>query len=190
MAKSRDTMCAAGEVALLERVRARDVKAFEVLYRAYHGRLSHFLQKFLRRPCLVEEVLNDTMLVVWSRIDSFNGNSRFSTWMYGIAYRQGLSALRRVDEPVEGHEADLVDTVECGPEYAAGRERSRQTLTAALAQLSPTHRAVVELTYYQEFGYSEIADIMSCPVDTVKTRMFHARRHLRRLLSGQLYDWI
>jgi RNA polymerase sigma-70 factor (ECF subfamily) len=59
-----------------------------------------------------------------------------------------------------------------------------------MASLSADHRAVVELTYFQDLSYREIAEIMECPVDTVKTRMFYARRQLKRCLDGELPDWI
>ena len=66
----------------------------------------------------------------------------------------------------------------------------QQVLLGAIGQLSPDHRAVVDLTYFHGAGYREIAEIMDCPVDTVKTRMFHARRHLKRMLAGELADWL
>jgi RNA polymerase sigma factor (sigma-70 family) len=175
---------------LVERIRRRDLRAFEQLYKAYHGRLSRFLLNMLRRPQLVEEVLNDTMMVVWDKIGDFQGASKLSTWMFGIAYRQGLSALRRLDEPVEDERSAGLESADATPEQKAVQQRSRKALTEAIDALSPTHRAVVNLTYFQEFGYREIADILDCPVDTVKTRMFHARRHLKQSLSGELADWI
>ncbi|MGK6325413.1 RNA polymerase sigma factor [Sphingomonas sp. DT-51] len=176
------------EQALLERVRAGDRRAFEALYQGYHARLWRFLHKLLRRPHLVEEVLNDAMLVVWNRLHTFDGRSRFSTWLFGIAYRQALAALRRLDEPVDDAREEAID-VDAAPGAGAEASRVRRGLDAALATLSPTHRAVVELTYFHEFGYREIAAIMGCPPDTVKTRMFHARRHLRAALPGEPGDW-
>lgn len=181
---------ASDEAALVARIRARDVRAFEALYRAHHGRLSRFLTNLLRRPHLVEEVVNDTMMVVWDKIDGFQGGSRLSTWMFGIAYRQGMNALRRLDEPVEDERGEELESAEPGPERVADLGMAGRALAGAIAALSAPHRAVVTLTYQQELGYREIAEIMECPVDTVKTRMFHARRQLRRSLAGELGDWI
>ena len=175
---------------LIERIRRRDLRAFEQLYKAYHGRMSRFLLNMLRRPQLVEEVLNDTMMVVWDKIGDFQGASKLSTWMFGIAYRQGLNALRRLDEPVEDDRSAGLESHDANPEQKAGAGRSHKALAEAIDALSPTHRAVVNLTYFQDCGYREIAEIMDCPVDTVKTRMFHARRHLKQSLSGDLADWI
>jgi RNA polymerase sigma factor (sigma-70 family) len=175
---------------LVARIRSRDLRAFEALYKAHHGRLSRFLLNMLRRPHLVEEVVNDTMMVVWDKIGDFQGASKLSTWMFGIAYRQGLSALRRFDDPVEDDRSPALESADPSPEQRAGVDRSRRALTEAIDTLSPAHRAVVNLTYFQDFGYREIAEILDCPVDTVKTRMFHARRHLKQALPGDLADWI
>ena len=175
---------------LIGRLSYRDSRAFEQLYRAYHPRLTRFLSNILRRAQLVEEVLNDTMLVVWTHPDRYNGKSKVSTWIFAIAYRKALKALRRHDEPVEDKTADTRPSSEPGPEQQLGRRETQAVLLSAIGELSADHRAVVDLTYFHEIGYREIAEIMDCPVDTVKTRMFHARRHLKNRLAGQLKDWL
>src|SRR5215475_2472888 len=88
------------DVRLIERIVQRDLRAFETLYRAYHPRLTRFLTNMLRRPHLVEEALNDTMMVVWKRPEKFNGTSKVSTWIFAIAYRTALKARTRFDEPL------------------------------------------------------------------------------------------
>jgi RNA polymerase sigma factor (sigma-70 family) len=178
------------ELQLLARIKTGDRIAFERLYRIYHPRLTRFLINLIRRPQLVEEVLNDTMMVVWEKGDSFSGASRLSTWIFAIAYRKAMKALRRQDVPVEDEDRDRRVSAAAGPEEAFGRQRLHDLLLEAMSRLSPEHRAVVDLTYFHELGYREIASILDCPVDTVKTRMFHARRHLRRRLGGELADWI
>ncbi|WP_220790672.1 RNA polymerase sigma factor [Gluconacetobacter asukensis] len=175
---------------LVERIRARDMVAFEELYRGYYDRLARFVLKRVHRPHLVEEVVNDTLMVVWDHTDSFKGDSRLSTWIFGIAYRKSMKALRNHQDPMEDENAESQVSPELSPEDNLGRRRNRELLLEAMEGLSVEHREVLELTYFQEFGYQEIADIMSCPVGTVKTRMFHARRQLRRLLDGTLPDWI
>ena len=122
----------ASDVALVERIAAGDMRAFEALYRSYHPRLDRFLGLMTARRNVVEEALNDTMLVVWRSAAAFNRTSKVSTWIFAIAYRTALKARSRHDEPVEDHDAEILD----------------------------------------------------CPVGTVKTRMHHARRRLRDLLAG------
>jgi RNA polymerase sigma-70 factor (ECF subfamily) len=175
---------------LMARIRAREIDAFEELYREYHGRLTRFLFNLVRRPQLVEEVLNDTLMVVWDKPESFNGASKLSTWIFAIAYRKAMKAVRRQDEAVEDPKAEERVSPDASPEDEFGRQRAQVLLAKAIAELSPEHRAVVDFTYFHEMGYREIAAIMGCPVDTVKTRMFHARRHLRRRLAGELPDWV
>jgi RNA polymerase sigma factor (sigma-70 family) len=178
------------EARLVARIAAGELPAFEALYRLYHPRLARFLHRMTRRPGMVEELLNDTMLVVWRRASSYNGRSKVSTWVFGIAYRKALKALRRLDEAVEdsGDEPAAADHEQ--PEHHIGRLQLNALLLRALDGLSAEHRAVVDLTYFHGMAYREIAEVVDCPVDTVKTRMFHARRRLRLLLGGRLEEWL
>ncbi len=178
------------ELALLEKVKRGDRTAFEALYRIYHPRLTRFLMRLVRRPQLVEEALNDTLMVVWQRPDSFHGGSKLSTWIFAIAYRKAMKALGRFDDPREDLEASERASEDQGPEDDTAAFRRRDLLAHAMDELSPAHRAVVDLTYYHELDYNEIARILDCPVGTVKTRMFHARRQLRRIIGGGLDDWV
>lgn len=177
------------DIALMARVVARDLAAFETLYRIYDARLARFLGLMIARRTIVEEVLNDTMLVVWNRAATYNHQSKVSTWIFAIAYRTALKALHRHDEPL----ADPTDEPmadQPGPEQHLTDGETRAALTHALDMLSSEHRSVLVLTYFHDLPYAEIAQIMSCPIDTVKTRVFHARRRLRALLSGELGDWL
>lgn len=176
---------------LIEAVKARDLPAFEEIYRVHYRRLSRFLLNLTHRPTIVEEVLNDTMMAVWQKPESFRGASRLSTWILAIAYNKAMRALRRQDVPVEyadgaGDPADAAGM----PDRSTSRARTQRLLQDAMARLSPDHRVVLDLTYFHDLGYREIAEIMECPVDTVKTRMFHARRNLKRLLAGSSADWL
>lgn len=167
-----------------------DLQAFRELYRRYEPRLTRFLFSIVHKPQIVEEVADDTLMVVWERASSFKGESRLSTWIFAIAYRKAMKALRRYEEPMEDLSAETRLSPEASPEEICGWSRIHQLIRRAMAELSPEHRAVVDLTYFHELGYREIAEILNCPVDTVKTRMFYARRHLRRHLEGELGNWI
>lgn len=165
----------------LERVAGGDRAAFERLYRGYYPRVFGYVLRVCRRPELVEEVVNDTLLTVWRSAGSFDGRSRVSTWIFGIAYRKTLKRLARRD----GREAALDDERAPEPAVAAvgsrrlERSELRAALDLALDDLSPEQRAVVELAYFHDLSYPEVAEVVGCPVNTVKTRMFHARRKLR-----------
>jgi RNA polymerase sigma factor (sigma-70 family) len=173
------------EAQLVRLIALQDRHAFEVLYRLYYRRLTRFLDRLTRRPQMIDEILDDTMLVVWRKAATFNGHSQVSTWIFAIAYRKAMKALKRESSRTQV----LLDYDESlhapSPETALIDGESRSAMRRLVAGLSAKHRAVVELTYYHGCAYTEIADIVGCPVDTVKTRMFHARRKLRSALREQ-----
>lgn len=178
------------EAALVARVADGDLRGFEALYRLYNRRLSRFILNMVHRPHLAEEILNDTLMVVWRKAAAYDGRSKVSTWIFAIAYRRALNALRSLKEPIEDKNAERRESPEEGPEQQLGRQQIHDLLLNAMTKLSADHRAVVDLTYFHEMDYREIAEVMACPVDTVKTRMYHARRHLKRVLAGQASDWL
>lgn len=175
------------DAAILKRIAAGDRLAFEALYRGYAPRLMRFLQRLLRRQQTAEEVLNDTMMVVWRKAASFNGDSKVSTWVFAIAYRKALKAMKGLDDPVESDD-DLLEAPQPGPEALLMQEQSTALLWEIIGRMSADHRAVIELTYYHGYTYREISEIVGCPVNTVKTRMFHARKQLQNMLSGRKKD--
>ena len=177
---------------LVIRICRRELAAFETLYRRYHPRVSRFLHRMLRPSHLVEEVLNDTLFVVWNQAERFNGQSKVSTWIFAIAYRKALKAIAAHDEPMASPPDDeqVLDEDSARPEARMSLVQLRAAIDVALRGLSPDQRAAVELTYFHGFTYPEIAQIVECPTDTVKTRMFHARRRLKAAFAGQLDDWL
>lgn len=175
---------------LLACVGSKDLDAFEKLYRIYQPRLARFLGTVLQRSQVVEEVLDDTMMTVWQSAANFRGASKPSTWIFAIAYRKALRAKARWPDPIEDHDLDV--RVDPGPraDEQVQQQRLQQALLKAMQQLSPEHRAVVDLTYFHGLGYREIAEIVGCPSETVKTRVFHARQRLRHAMSGTFADWL
>jgi len=170
---------------LLDRIAAGDDAAFEELYHRYHRRLLGYLLRVLGRPGLVEEVLDDALLAVWQGAHRFDGRSRASTWIFGIAHHKALKALERsrresareTGDPPSPENESIPPHRQ--PDAAAIRSELRRKLRSALDVLSPVQRAVVELTFFYGYSYPEVAEIVGCPVGTVKTRMFHARRLLK-----------
>lgn len=169
----------ASDADLLAHIAAKDRPAFEQLYHRYHRRLAGYLCRWLKKPEMVEEVLNDVMFAVWTQAGQFAGRSRVSTWIFGIAYRQAMKAVSRASRHAQTSEEGLEEATAKG--LTAQRDL-RLSLEKVLRVLSPEHRTVVELTYFEDCSYQEIADIVRCPVNTVKTRMFYARKHLRQVL--------
>lgn len=173
------------ELALLAGVRGGDRAAFEALFRRFHRPLAAYLLRLTGRPEAVDELVDDTLLVVWRQADRFDGRSRLSTWIFGIAYKKALKHLerRRREESRTGESDAEPVAPEDGPERLQVRRELTRQVAAALDKLSAEQRGVVVLTYYHGLSYPEIAEVMDCPVGTVKTRMFHARRKLAHLLA-------
>lgn len=180
---------------LLRCIAAQDRKAFETLYHRYTPRLGRYLMKLLRKPEWVDEAVSDTLMTVWQSAARFDPQrARASTWLFGIAHHKGLKTLVRANprkwvplDDTGGTSADdlAVHTALTGhdnPERIAMDAQSAHSLSDALATLSPEHRAVIELAFVEGFSYGDIALVMDCPVNTVKTRVFHARKQLAALL--------
>ena len=176
----------ANELRLIASIESGNKLAFNQLYRAYFPRLARFLDRMTRNPALIEEIINDTMLVVWQRAATFNHSSKVSTWIFAIAYRKALKGIRDLDEPVESDFEDSAGDAAYEPEIALSAQQLQYIVAQALDSLPALQRTVVNLAYYHGMGYDEIAAIMDCPVNTVKTRMFNARSRLRITLAGQL----
>src|ERR1700737_2847983 len=177
----RSGASAARESELIAKIAKGDRRAFEELYNLYHRRLARFLTRLTRRYDVAEEVINDTFWIVWKKAGDFRGDSQPSTWILGIAYRRARNAFRSAARTGSSENLDaLLAPPTTGEPMRA--EELRDWLLQALEQLPVEQRLAVELCY--ELGYSceEISVIMACPVNTVKTRLFHARAKLQKLL--------
>jgi RNA polymerase sigma-70 factor (ECF subfamily) len=172
------------DLALLRRVAEGDRDAFRRLYSHYHRRLHRFLMRLTRDRQLAEEVINDTMLVVWQHARDFRGASRVSTWILGIGYRRALKSLERrrnasaqdvIVATTTAPTGSLLDALSQGAEV-------HNWVDVALTHVSPEHRMVLELAYFLGLSCEEIAEVVECPVGTVKTRMFYGRERLKQVL--------
>ncbi|MDF3018745.1 MAG: sigma-70 family polymerase sigma factor [Steroidobacteraceae bacterium] len=168
---------------LLERIaKSRDQAAFRTLYGNYHQRLSRLLTRMSVRREDIEEVVNDTFWVVWTKASEFRGASQLSTWIIGIAYRRALNTLRRAKlRPVADHEFDE-DSVSV--ESTDDDENNQQWISLGLERLPVEQRMALELTYTLGHSCEEVAAILDCPVNTVKTRLFRARETLKQVLPA------
>lgn len=168
----------AAELALLKRIAAYDRAALTELYLAYHGRLFKFVYRLTSSHTIAEEMVNDVMLVVWRKADSFRGESKVSTWIFGIAYRL---AMRRLSK----RQKRLLRQVDTMPELAAEEAplEVEDWVQSGLDELPSAQQIAVILVFYLGLSYEEVASVTDCPVNTVKTRMFHARKKLRQFLA-------
>jgi RNA polymerase sigma-70 factor (ECF subfamily) len=166
---------------LIQRICESDTEAFEALYKRYYPKLFQFIFRVTRHLDQIEEIINDVMYVVWRRASSFQPETKASTWIFGIAYKKSLKSLseRQPGEHLELDDAaDLIPGVE---DSGLQNLELEDWISVAFSKLSTDQRAVLELTYHQGLHYHEIAKIMDCPENTVKTRMFSARKKIKAL---------
>ena len=173
---------------LILRIGSGDRDAFRELYVHYHRRLARFLTRLTHRQEDAEEIINDTLWIVWQRAAEFRGASQVSTWIMGIAYRRALNLIRRSATHERVMALEAIDKEAIASDSGQALEQ-RQLLDFALAQLPLEQRLVLEFTYYFDHSCEEVAEIMECPVNTVKTRMFNARRKLRAMLAEHGAEW-
>ncbi len=178
---------------LLERIASGDKAALEALFGHFGDRVFRYAYRLINDSEKANEVTNDVLLAVWMNAAKFDGRSKASTWILGITRNLALNSVRRqalptvdiddVAEPID--EAAFADSgARAADDVALKRELQR-----ALNQLSSAHRDVLELTFFHECSYAEIAQIVDCNENTVKTRAFHAKRQLKKILAQSGIDW-
>ena len=169
---------------LVDKVAKGDRVAYRWLFRRFQKPIHAYLGRLVRRPHIAEELANETLLE-WGRgAGRFGGRSAVSTWLFGIARHKAIDYLRRSKETDLGEEA-LVDIPDPSPtpEDAVGRASLATLVGSLMNRLSVEHREVLHLAYREELSVEEIAALVDCPVNTVKTRMFYARKRLKTLLA-------
>lgn len=172
------------EQALIARIAQGDRRAFELLFNTYGERVFRYAYRLISNSTKAEEVTNDVMLEVWKTAAKFEGRSKVSTWLLGITRHLALNAVRRkqLDTVDVDSAPEIADPVHSEAEVDHDRDALKAALRSALGRLSSEHRDVVELTFFHGCSYQEIAEIVQCPENTVKTRMYHAKKQLQGFL--------
>lgn len=174
---------------LILRVAKGDRLAFRTLYARHNVRVFRFILRFIKDEGRAEDLIGEVFLDVWRQADRFEGRSSVSTWILGMARFKALSSLRKtteeeLDEEQAGAIADEADT----PETVAQKLDKAKALRRCIDRLSSEHREIIDLVYYQEKSISEVAEIVGIPENTVKTRMFYARKRLQELMQSAGVD--
>jgi RNA polymerase sigma-70 factor (ECF subfamily) len=176
---------AQSDEALIKAIAAGDGSAMRILYARHNVRLYHFIVRLVTDAGRAEDLVSEVFIDVWRQADRFEGRSQVSTWILSIARFKALSAIhRRRDTELDEMAMELIeDPADTPEEVVLNRDRSAQ-LRICLAQMSRDHREILDLVYYQEKSIEEIAEVIQIPKNTVKTRMFYARKRLAQLVSA------
>ena len=166
---------------LLAAVARGEHQAFVTFYDRHAPSVFNYLLRLIHDEKLAEDLLQETFVAVWQGAGKFKRRSKARTWVFRIAHNRAVSWLRRY-RPESLEDDSQIPGEEPGPETSVLINWRNEKLLAALDSLSPNHRAVIELAFAQDLTYSEIAQIMRCPIGTVKSRMSYALRRLSQLL--------
>jgi len=169
------------DVELVERyLKERDEDAVRALYERYSARLSGFLIRYLGTESLVDDALQETFFRVFRSLKRYDRSRPFAAWLYRIALNaaRDILASRRSTQPIDDGLAAEV------PEQKD--EELTKRVLEALSELPEHHRAVFILYFWENLSYQEIADVLGCPVGTVKSRMHYASMTMREMLEGIL----
>lgn len=182
--------------ALVEQARQGDARAFEALVNRYKDKIYVYVNRMIHDSVEAEDITQDTFLRAYQSLVNFRGASSFQTWLYRIASNLVIDAVRRrkrrddgnisLDAPVDTDEGevgrDLPDERR-GPEELAAGAAVQEEVRNAISQISPKLQPVLVMYDLQGMSYQEIADVMGCPLGTVKSRLFNARAQLKEMLE-------
>ncbi|WP_448174309.1 RNA polymerase sigma factor RpoE [Rhizobacter fulvus] len=187
---------------LIERVKAGDVKAFEMLVVKYQRRIERLIGRMVRDVDLVPDIAQETFIRAYRAIPQFRGDSAFYTWLYRIAVntaKKALMELKRDPLVTESARASRDDEDEAGsrveneltngetPDAVMASKQIASAVNFAIEALSDDLRQAITLREIEGLSYEEIAELMNCPIGTVRSRIFRAREaialRLRPLLD-------
>ena len=176
-------------IVLLGKIAAQDAVAMETFYREYARQVYAFALRQLGRPGDAEDIVIDTMYEVWHSAARFRGDSLVRTWLFSIARHRMLDLLRKRSPEASVDPQELADELfaedQSGFDALVQQQRAEH-VEHCMQRLSSEHRECVHLVFFMELPLAEVAAIQSCPENTVKTRLFHAKRNLKRCLERRL----
>ena len=174
---------------LVERVAKGDRAAVRLLFMRHHARVYRFAARQTGSDMMADDIANEVFLELWRQAPAFEGRSEVSTWLLGIARFKALSALRkRKEETIDEDQAAAIPDTGDTPEVAVMKDDKATALRGMVNALPEEHRTVIDLAYYHAKSVAEIAEILSIPVATVKTRMFYARKKLGEALKAAGFE--
>jgi RNA polymerase sigma-70 factor (ECF subfamily) len=170
---------------LIRQIADGDEDGFRRLYARYGRRLYAYALRVVGSPAAAEDVLQESLIVVWQGAERFRAEGRVIAWLLSIVHHKALHALRRKPaqalEPLE----DILPDEDVRPEEKVVHREQQKLLRQGLTGLSVEHRSVLELVFFQGLSLQETADVCGCPVGTVKSRLSYAKNALRGELTRQ-----
>jgi RNA polymerase sigma-70 factor, ECF subfamily len=189
LAKTPTAAQSVADETLIKQIADGNKLAMRALFARHQLRVCRFVLRMVRDNALAEDVVSEVFFEVWQHAGRFEGRSSVSTWLLGIARHKALSACnRRSTESLDCEMAMNFADPANNPEVELGHKDTGRVIRRCLGALSPEHAEIIDLVYYQEKSIKEIVEILGVPDNTVKTRMFYARKRLAALVAAQGID--
>ena len=183
---------------LVKRVQKGDQAAFDMLFARYQVKILNLISRYVRDPEEVRDVAQEAFIKAYRALPRFRGDSAFYTWLYRIAINTAKNHLvarsrRPPSSDVDVEDADYREDADMlreseDPESALSRDQLQATIHQALADLPDDLRSALTLREFDGLSYEQIADILECPVGTVRSRIFRARefvdQRMRPVMHG------
>jgi RNA polymerase sigma-70 factor, ECF subfamily len=170
------------DLELIGRSQAGDPEAFGELVTKYRSKIFAMICGMVRNEHDAWDLSQEGFFKAWQSLHLFQGRSSFYTWLYSITANVTLSSLRRKGRRMEVELDDTIPSSLPSPGANYQRTEMREQVNAALAKLSPEHRAVVVLKDLEDLQYQEIAEVLNLSIGTVMSRLFYARKKLQFML--------
>ncbi|WP_421853433.1 RNA polymerase sigma factor [Oricola sp.] len=174
------------ELALMSRIASGSVEAMRAAYEAHNDAAMRFIMTRVRDPFEAADIAHEVMLDIWRGASAFQGRSSLRSWILSIARNKAIDHIRkhsrqelREPDQQQPDDAPSADTI-----IAASQDAKR--VRDCIGKLPASQRAAIQLSFFDDLNYAEIAEIEQRPLNTIKTRMFHAKQNLRRCLGGDL----
>lgn len=182
--------------ALVERVQQGDKRAFDILVQKYQHRIIKLIARFVRNADDVQDVAQEAFIKAYRALKNFRGDSAFYTWMYRIAINTAKNHLvaasrRATDSAVDAQEAEQYDSGDWLREYATPEHELlaaeiNKVVTDTISDLPDDLKEAITLREMENLSYEEIAEVMDCPIGTVRSRIFRAREAIDKQLKPLL----
>ncbi len=165
-----------------------DTQAFGVLVERYQGYIYTIVLRMVRVKEEAEEISQDTFIKAYQSLASFRGESKFSSWLYSIAYRKALDSIRKnkkykVTELNEEITEGSIETIENALSYMEDKER-KELIQKSILKLPEQEAAIITLYYFQEQSIKEIAKITELTEDNIKVKLYRSRKKMFTLLQN------
>lgn len=170
---------------LVVRTLSGDTRSYEELVSRYERLVGRVLYPYAKREISAEDLVQETFLRAYDRLETFNPEYRFKTWLLAIANNLGIDTLRRRREVVEFNQEIHGGEASGGPEAEAVLSERRASVREAMESLAETYQVPLTLRYNEEMSYAEIAEVLGISVAAVKSRLFRARNMVGELLEEE-----